>query len=300
MAPHFGTHRLGTATPLMDHERELRVAERAARVAGAEIARAWTRDRSNETSVEYKGAVDLVTATDKLCEDLVLRALREAFPEDDVVGEETHAASGAKELSKTTSVRCWYVDPLDGTTNFVHGYPFSCVSVGLCEGGEPTVGVVFNPISDEMFTAVRGRGAFLNGKKISCSAVRTLGKALIGTEIGVHRDGKTVDAIMGRVRALVEKSRSVRCSGSCAMNMCGVAMGRLDGFFEIGFGGPWDCVAGTIIVREAGGVVFDPSGDAFDIYARRVLCANGNIGDELVKALSEVPDGPGEPQRPAI
>lgn len=121
-----------------------------------------------------------------------------------------------------------------------------------------------------------------------------LGKVLIGMEIGVYRDGKTVDAIMGRVRALVEKLCSVWCLGLCVMNMCGVVMGRLDGFFEIGFGGLWDCVVGMIIVCEVGGVVFDFSGDAFDIYARRVLCVNGNIGDEFVKVLSEVLDGLGE------
>jgi len=276
------------------YERELEVAIEASRLAGAEIKASWRKS----TSVEYKGAVDLVTATDKKCEDLVMESLKRAFPTDDIVGEETHAASGEEVLRRTENDRCWYVDPLDGTTNFVHGYPFSCVSVGMCEKGEPVVGVVYNPITEEMFTATRGGGAYLNDERISCSQVEEMGRALIGTEIGVHRDAATVDAIMGRVRALVENSRSVRCSGSCAMNMCGVAMGRLDGFFEIGFGGPWDCVAGAVIVREAGGVVLDPSGDKFDIYGRRVLCANGNIGSAFVDVLSKIPDGPGEPQRP--
>jgi len=281
-------------------ERELAVAIDAARRAGAEILAAWPRSgaRASADDVEYKGAVDLVTETDKKCEAIVMGALMNAFPDDDVVGEETHAASGDAELTRTTSRRCWYVDPLDGTTNFVHGFPMSCVSVGLTADGAPAVGVVFNPVTNEMFTAVRGGGARLNGEVIRCSETRALGRALIGTEIGVHRDAATVDAVMGRVRALVERSRSVRCSGSCAMNMCGVAMGRLDGFFEIGFGGPWDCVAGAVIVREAGGVVLDPSGDEFDAYARRVLCANAHIGDEFVRCLSAIPDGPGEPHKP--
>ena len=165
-------------------------------------------------------------------------------------------------------------------------------------GGADAVGVVFNPVTNEMFTAVRGGGARLNGELIRCSETEALGRSLIGTEIGVHRDAATVDAVMGRVRALVEHSRSVRCSGSCAMNMCGVAMGRLDGFFEIGFGGPWDCVAGAVIVRDAGGVVVDPSGGEFDPYARRVLCANAHIGAEFVQCLRAIPDGPGEPQKP--
>jgi inositol-phosphate phosphatase/L-galactose 1-phosphate phosphatase len=281
-------------------ERELAVAVDAARRAGAEILAAWPRSgaRSTSAEVEYKGAVDLVTETDKKCEDIVIGALVEAFPDDDVVGEETHGMSGEAEVKRTMSSRCWYVDPLDGTTNFVHGYPWSCVSVGLRAGGAPAVGVVFNPVMNEMFTAVRGGGARLNGEVIRCSETEALGRSLIGTEIGVHRDAATVDAVMGRVRALVEHSRSVRCSGSCAMNMCGVAMGRLDGFFEIGFGGPWDCVAGAVIVREAGGVVVDPSGGEFDPYARRVLCANAHIGADFVQCLRAIPDGPGEPQKP--
>ena len=273
---------------------ELACAIACAREAGSVIKAAWRQH--DDADVEYKGAVDLVTATDKRCEDLVLERIRAAFPDDDIVGEETHAASGDDVLARTTHSRCWYVDPLDGTTNFVHGYPFSCVSVGLCVDGAPTVGAVFNPITNEMFTAVRGQGAMLNDEKISVSDVRELGRALIGTEIGVSRDAATVDAIMGRVRAVVECARSLRCSGSCAMNMCSVAMGRLDGFYEIGFGGPWDCVAGAVIVREAGGDVCDPSGSAFDIYARRVLCGNAKITDAFIDALRNIPDGPTEPK----
>ena len=163
---------------------------------------------------------------------------------------------------------------------------------------KPVIGVVFNPISNECFTAVVGNGARLNGKPISVSKVSDLGKALIGTEIGVSRDAATVDAIMGRVRACVENARSLRCSGSCAMNMVGVAMGRLDGFYEIGFGGPWDCVGAAVIVTEAGGVVCDPSGKPFELTARRVLCGNPDIAPALTKVLTAIPDGPLEPQAP--
>lgn len=279
-------------TARMTLERELECARACALAAGREISNAWTSKRD----VEYKGSVDLVTATDKKCEEIIFKMIRETFPEDDVVGEETH---GSETLRPSTR-RTWYVDPLDGTTNFVHGFPFACVSVGLCVDGKPAVGVVHNPTLNETFEASLGGGARLNGNAIAVSACTELGRGLIGTEIGVHRDEATVDAVMGRLRALTKHARSVRCSGSCAMNMCGVAMGRLDGFFEIGFGGPWDCVAGAVIVREAGGVVLDPSGEDFDVCARRVLCANAHVGSSLVDALSTVPDGPDEPQKPSV
>ena len=159
-------------------------------------------------------------------------------------------------------------------------------------------GVVLNPILRETFTAIKGEGARLNGDPISCSKVSDIGRALIGTEIGVGRDEATVSAIMGRVRRCVEVSRSVRCSGSCAMNMVSVAMGRLDAFYEIGFGGPWDCVGAAVIVTEAGGVVLDPSGGEFVCDARRVLCGNASIGPALVDALRGIEDGPLEPRAP--
>ena len=239
----------------IDYDECLAVAVEAAKLAGAEIRNAWDAERT----VEYKGACDLVTATDKKCEDLIFDLLKSKFPTHTFVGEESVAANDGK-MAEIGDEPTWFVDPLDGTTNFVHGFPFSCVSVGLAVNKEPMVGVVLNPVLNETFTAVKGKGAQLNGKTISTSAVTELGKALVATEIGVSRDAATVAAIMGRVQACVENCRSLRASGSCAMNMVGVAMGRLDGFYEIGFGGPWDCVGAAVIVTESGGVVVDPSG----------------------------------------
>ena len=277
----------------IDYDACLLAAECAAWAAGDEIKAAWDAERD----VEYKGTVDLVTATDKKCEDLIFDMLQAKFPTHAFVGEESVAAADGK-LPEIGEGPTWFVDPLDGTTNFVHSFPFSCVSIGLAVNKKPVVGVVFNPISNECFTAVVGEGAKLNGKSINVSKVSVLGKALIGTEIGVSRDAATVDAIMGRVRACVENARSLRCSGSCAMNMVGVAMGRLDGFYEIGFGGPWDCVGATVICREAGGLVMDPSGGAFAITARRVLCGNPNVATKLAEVLAKIPDGPAEPKAP--
>jgi len=263
----------------------------AASEAGEEIKAAWHVERD----VEYKGDVDLVTATDKKCEDLIFERLRAAFPAHAFVGEESVAAADGA-LPPITDDPTWFVDPLDGTTNFVHGYPFSCVSIGLTVAKVPVLGVVLNPITGKTFAAVQGRGATLNGEPIAVSKVVDLSKALVATEIGVGRDAKTVDAIMQRVRACVENCRSLRASGSCAMNMCGVAAGRLDGFYEIGVGGPWDCVGAAVICREAGGLVMDPSGGAFNITARRVLCGNPNVATKLAEVLAKIPDGPAEPK----
>jgi inositol-phosphate phosphatase/L-galactose 1-phosphate phosphatase len=265
----------------------------AASEAGEEIKAAWHVERD----VEYKGDVDLVTATDKKCEDLIFERLKAAFPSHAFVGEESVAAASG-ELPPITDHPTWFVDPLDGTTNFVHGYPFSCVSIGLTVNKVPVLGVVLNPITGETFAAVRGRGATLNGDPISVSRVVDLNKALIATEIGVGRDEATIDAVMSRVRACVERCRAIRSSGSCAMNMCGVACGRLDAFYEIGFGGPWDCVGAAVICTEAGGLVMDPSGGEFSITGRRVLCGNSMISAKLAEVLGKIGDGPSEPKPP--
>uniref|UniRef100_A0A7S0SWN5 Inositol-1-monophosphatase n=1 Tax=Mantoniella antarctica TaxID=81844 RepID=A0A7S0SWN5_9CHLO len=280
-------------TTEVDYDACLAVALEAARAAGAEILAAWDAERA----VEYKGACDLVTATDKKCEDIIFALLRASFPTHTLVGEESVAEDGGR-IPPTGHEPTWFVDPLDGTTNFVHGFPFTCVSIGLAVNKVPVLGVVLNPIIGETFAAVKGQGATRNGKPIRASAVTELGKALVATEIGVSRDAATVAAIMGRVQACIENCRSLRASGSCAMNMVGVAMGRLDAFYEIGFGGPWDCVGAAVIVTESGGVVLDPSGAAFDVGARRVLCGNSVVAHALVKVLATVPDGPEEPQAP--
>lgn len=228
--------------------------------------------------------VDLVTETDKACEDLIFNHLKNKFPEHKFIGEETSAAFGTSELTDDPT---WIVDPLDGTTNFVHGFPFVCVSIGLTVGKVPTVGVVYNPIFDELFTAIRGYGAFLNGTPIKASSQAELVKSLLASEVGTKRDKATVDATTNRVNSLLFKVRSLRMSGSCALNLCGVACGRIDLFYELGFGGPWDVAAGAVIVQEAGGLVFDPSGKDFDIMSQRIAASNAHLKDKFIDALQE-------------
>ncbi|XP_044497521.1 inositol-phosphate phosphatase [Mangifera indica] len=234
--------------------------------------------------VEHKGQVDLVTETDKACEDLIFNHLKENFPTHKFIGEETTAACGFSEL---TDEPTWIVDPLDGTTNFVHGFPFVCVSIGLTIGKIPTVGVVYNPIMDELFTGIHGQGAFLNGKPIKVSSQSELVKSLLATEAGTKRDKATLDASTYRIKSLLSKVRSLRMSGSCALNLCGIACGRLDLFYEVGFGGPWDVTGGIVIVQEAGGVVYDPSGKDFDITAQRVAASNPSLREVFVEALKQ-------------
>ncbi|WJX27265.1 vacuolar transporter chaperone [Trifolium repens] len=234
--------------------------------------------------VEHKGSVDLVTETDKACEDLIFNHLKQLYPTHKFIGEETTAAFGTTELTDDPT---WIVDPLDGTTNFVHGFPFVCVSIGLTIGKVPTVGVVYNPIMNELFTAVRGKGAFLNGNPIKVSSQTELLNSLLATEAGTKRDKVTLDATTNRINSLLYKVRSIRMSGSCALNLCGIACGRLDVFYEAGFGGPWDVAGGAVIVREAGGVVFDPSGADFDITAQRIAASNPSLKDALVDVLRQ-------------
>ncbi|KAG9147417.1 hypothetical protein Leryth_019654 [Lithospermum erythrorhizon] len=153
-------------------------------------------------NVEHKGEVDLVTETDKACKDLIFNYLKQKFPSHKFIGEETTAAYGITEL---TDEPTWIVDPLDGTTNSVHGFPFVCVSIGLTIGKFPTVGVVYNPVIDELFTGVEGKGAFLNGKPIKVSCQSELVKSLLATEAGTKRDKLTLDASTSRIRSLLTK-----------------------------------------------------------------------------------------------
>ncbi|GER52872.1 inositol-1-monophosphatase family protein [Striga asiatica] len=248
--------------------------------------------------VEHKGQVDLVTETDKACEELIFNFLKQTYPDHKFIGEETTAACGVTEL---TDEPTWIVDPLDGTTNFVHGqasnvififflqkmFPFVCVSIGLTIGRIPTVGVVYNPIMDELFTAARGKGAFLNGKPIKASSQTELVKSLLATEAGTKRDKSTLDATTNMINSLLFKVRSLRMSGSCALNLCGIAAGRLDIFYEQGFGGPWDVAAGALIVTEAGGLVFDPSGKDFDITSQKVAASNSYLKEAFIEAMQQ-------------
>lgn len=261
-------------------EEFLAVAVDAAKIAGEIIHKGFHETKH----VVHKGQVDLVTETDKACEDLIFKNLKQNFPTHKFIGEETSAATGDFEL---TDEPTWIVDPLDGATNFVHGFPSVCVSIGLTILKIPTVGVVYDPIIDELFTGIDGKGAFLNGKPIKVSSQSELVKSLLGTEVGTKRDSLTVEATMRRINNLLFKVRSLRMCGSCALDLCWVACGRLELFYLIGFGGPWDVAGGAVIVKEAGGVLFDPSGSEFDITVQRVAATNPLLKEVFIETLKQ-------------
>nr|BBI29712.1 L-galactose-1-P phosphatase [Malpighia glabra] len=253
----------------------------AARKAGEAIREGFYQTKC----VEHKGQVDLVTETDKACEDIVFGLLKQHYPNHKFIGEETVAASGTFEL---TDEPTWIVDPIDGTTNFVHGFPYVCVSIGLTIGKVPTVGVVYNPIMEELFTAIHGKGAFLNGNPIKVSSQAELITSLLVAEDVPNHDKPIVDAMTNGINSMLPKVRSIRMLGSCALDLCGVACGRVDLFYLTGFGGPWDVAGGAVIVTEAGGCIFDPSGKDFDLISRRVAASNPHLKEAFIKALQEI------------
>lgn len=246
-----------------------------AREAGA-ILRAG-HERPKE--IEYKGEVDLVTDSDRRSEVLVVARLRQRFPDHAIVAEEGsgNEAAGAK--------YCWHVDPLDGTTNFAHGYPCFAVSLGLLEDGEPIVGAVLNPVYDELFTAARGEGAFLNNKPIRVSPVKTLSQSLVATGFPTHHRKKSAN--INYYWEFTLRSHGVRRDGAAALDLCAVACGRFDGFWEFGLKS-WDTAAGTILVREAGGTVTDMDGNPYQPGGRVCISSNGKIHGEMRDIIARV------------
>ena len=229
------------------------------------------------SSIDYKSAFNIVTEADKASEAEVIRIIRESFPDHKILGEE----SGALDAS---SRQRWLIDPLDGTTNYAHSYPFFCVSIGFEDDGDLVYGLVFNPVSNERFEAERGGGAFLNGKQIFCSKSESLAVSLLAT--GFPPDTKVAKfSNIPEFHCLTDLCHGVRRDGSAALDMCFVASGRLDGFWEFKLS-PWDLAAGTVILREAGGKVSSPSGGEFDLDSGHVLASNGKIHDEIIVALS--------------
>ena len=234
---------------------------------------------SGRERVDFKGEVDLVTATDRELEAMLVDDLRRAFPDHAIVAEEGATAIAAAE----TAEYVWYVDPLDGTTNFAHAYPHFAISVGLTRRGEHLFGIVVNPVRGETFVAHRGGGAFLNGAPIKVSAVEDLGQALLSTGFPYDRRDKA-DFYLAFVDDFMRRAQGIRREGTASLDLCYVACGRLDGFWEMKLK-PWDTCAGALIVREAGGTVTDFRGLAFDPHGVQTLATNGRIHEAMVAVL---------------
>lgn len=233
-----------------------------------------------EKKIEHKSNfADLVTETDQLVEKTIISTLRDKYPTHSFIGEES-AADGIK--SVLTDNPTWVIDPVDGTTNFVHRFPFVAVSIGLLVNKEPVLGVVYNPILNEMYTAKKGQGSYCNGKKLQVTKTEELKNALICAEFGTSRDKKVLDSKFQSIRNVVERSHGFRQLGSAALHMCGVARATHDAHFSLGIH-IWDMAAAMLVVLEAGGVIHDVTGGPLDLLSRRMLCAGT---EKLAKEIS--------------
>ncbi|HTY76421.1 MAG TPA: inositol monophosphatase family protein [Candidatus Bathyarchaeia archaeon] len=254
----------------------LEVAVDAARRAGALLL-----DRAGALrEIRYKGSpTNLVTEMDRQAEALCVDHIRRAFPDHAILAEEGGARPGSESHR-------WIIDPLDGTTNYAHGMPHFAVSIALEVEGRVALGVIFDPSRDECFTAVRGDGAFLNGRALRVSETPTLDESLLST--GYPYEIRRVHANnLAEHAAFMLRCRSVREMGSAAINLALVAAGRLDAFWELALG-PWDVAAGCLLVEEAGGRVTDPAGRPVSLAAPSVVASNGRIHDEMLRTLRQV------------
>jgi myo-inositol-1(or 4)-monophosphatase len=231
-----------------------------------------------KVSIEYKGDADLVTKADRASEQMIVERIRKQWPDHDLIGEE-----GSRR--ETGSDFRWYVDPLDGTTNFAHGYPVFCVSMALEYKGERIAGVIFDPTRDEMFAAEKGSGALLNGKPAHVSATPLLKESLVATGFPSHKRHKNPN--INFYHQITLRSHGVRRAGSAALDLCYIACGRFDGYWEFNLNS-WDTAAGVLLVEEAGGKVTNFTGGPFNIDSREVLASNTLLHDELLQEFQAI------------
>ncbi len=230
--------------------------------------------------ISYKRPMDLVTEADGRSEELIISRLRRHFPDHGIVAEEGGGHAGSSDY-------CWYVDPLDGTTNFAHGFPVFCVSLGLAFRDEAVAGVIFDPTRQELYTAERGGGAFVNGKRLEVSKIKNISEGLLAT--GFPPFGGNHERNLQYYFRFTGLSHGVRRAGSAALDLCWVASGRFDGFWELKLN-PWDKAAGVLMVTEAGGRVTDLAGGPFKLLGDEVFASNGLVHDAMIRVFSEIAD----------
>jgi myo-inositol-1(or 4)-monophosphatase len=279
----------------------LNTAVKAARRAGSIINRASLD--LERVKVSRKAHNDFVTEVDQAAENAIIDILLTAYPDHRILAEESGlseakhgtaaASAGASATDHADIDNLWIIDPLDGTTNFIHGFPQYCISIGLSQKGVVTQAVIYDPNRNDLFVATKGRGAFLNDRRIRVSKRHKMNESLLGTGFP-FKNLETLDRYLSMFRLMTGQSAGIRRAGAAALDLANVACGRLDGFFEIGLK-PWDLAAGSLLVTEAGGLVGDFQGDADFLYVGDVLAGAPKIFGQLVGML-----GPMFPKRTAV
>jgi len=255
----------------------LNIAVKAARAAGALINRASLD--IEKLQVQTKSTNDFVTEVDQAAEQAIIETILQAYPGHGILAEESGRAMGAKD-----SEFVWIIDPLDGTTNFIHGFPVYSVSIALAHRGVVQQAVVYDPTRNDLFVASRGRGAYLNERRLRVSKRTRLAECLIGTGFP-FRKGDNFKRYMKMMEELMPQCAGLRRPGSAALDLCYVAAGYYDGFFETGLN-PWDVAAGSLIITEAGGLVGNFTGEADFLFQRELVCGNPKIYGQLVGILA--------------
>jgi len=248
----------------------LTIAGQAALAGGTIIKKLYGKPHT----IRHKGAIDLVTEADVASETAILAKITKNFPGHAVLAEESRAVYNGPAKGPT-----WIIDPLDGTTNFAHSFPFFGVSIGYVVDGEPQAGVVFCPLQDELFCTIKGKGAWLNGQQVHVTIEDDLQKSLVGT--GFPYDvGSTLEQVARTMRNVLPRVQDVRRAGAAALDLAFVACGRLDGFWEMNLK-PWDTAAGVLLVLEAGGRLSNFSGQPFNLFFPEIIASNGRIHGQL-------------------
>jgi myo-inositol-1(or 4)-monophosphatase len=252
----------------------LTIAVRAARRAGSIINRAALDGSGLE--VKSKRVNDFVTRIDRAAEEAIIDAVHKAYPEHSILAEESGSTARQDEF-------CWIIDPLDGTTNFIHGFPQYCVSIGVQHRGALAHAVVYDPVKNELFTASKGGGAFLNDRRIRVTKCLRLQDALVGTGFPFKELGR-LDLYMKQLKHLIEGSAGVRRAGAAALDLAYVACGRLDAFWEMGLS-PWDMAAGALLVQEAGGLVADFAGNGTYMESGDICAGTPKLFASFLEAM---------------
>jgi len=238
---------------------------------------ALLKDKFSQThQIHYKGEINIVTEADKMSENLIIGEINRSFPDHGILSEESPAITGTGKLR-------WIIDPLDGTTNYAHGYPVFCVSIALENEGDIILGVVYDPMREDMFVAVRGEGAYLNDRKLRVSSTDNITRSLLATgfpyDIRESRENN-----LDYFNAMAVNVQAIRRAGAAALDLAYLAAGRFDGFWELKLK-PWDTAAGVLLVEEAGGIVSDIAGAKWHLQSPSILASNGLIHKQMIKVL---------------